>query len=286
MLPTLGFIGAGKVGVALAGLWQRAGYPIGGVASRTHAHALLLANTVGAEAMLNPQQVVAACEVIFVTVPDDAIAATVASLVPADWTGKLVVHTSGALDLHVMAGLVERGAAVASLHPAFPFTAAPPVADMLAGTTFAIEAPQTAIHDLLAAMVTALDGVTLTIPVGQKSLYHAALCICSNYTVTLYGVAQRLLLDMGASRSSTDQALRSLLTATLHNLVTMEVASALTGPLVRSDLTTLHAHLAALPDAASRHLYTVLARATYPLLAARDVALDGIEEVLYERDVL
>jgi predicted short-subunit dehydrogenase-like oxidoreductase (DUF2520 family) len=124
------------------------------------------------------------------------------------------------------------------------------------------------------------------VPPGSKALYHAALVIASNYTVTLYAAAERLLLSMGADRAAADAALNALVGVTVENLRRQGVPDALTGPLVRADVGTLAAHLRALRDAdpALEEVYRALARLTYPLVEARGVSLDPIEHLLRQED--
>lgn len=74
-------------------------------------------------------------------------------------------------------------------------------------------------------------------------MYHAALVFVSNYTVTLYAVAQQLMADLGFDREAASLALNPLLSGTVTNLLRQGVPLALTGPLVRGDGRTLTAHL-------------------------------------------
>ena len=69
----IGFVGAGKVGSALAILLQRAGYRIAGVASRTGESANKLATRLNCP-VLSKEDVAKRSEVLFITTSDDAIA--------------------------------------------------------------------------------------------------------------------------------------------------------------------------------------------------------------------
>src|ERR1700731_47513 len=97
-LPALGFIGAGRVARCLGAVWARAGSPVPAVASRSRASAERFASEVpGCEAYDQPQQVVDAAELIFITVPDDAIAPSAAAL--RFRPGQAAVHCRGASDV-------------------------------------------------------------------------------------------------------------------------------------------------------------------------------------------
>lgn len=283
MKPSLGVIGAGKVGSALARLLAAREWPVVAIWSLDPADALMLADAVGAEATGSPLEVLRRCDLTLLTVPDDAITPLAEQLAAANPPPCAVVHTSGALGAEALALLAARGMRTGSLHPAFPFAGGLPD---LRGAAFAVEAVDSTLHGWLLALVEALGGVPLVIPPGGKAQYHAALVLCSNYTVTLYDAAERLLLALGIERGAAGAALTALLAGTLANLQARGVPDALTGPLVRADVGTLRLHLRALRgvDPALAALYTALARQSAPMLAARGVPWDEIERLLKEEE--
>src|SRR5262249_58450351 len=106
--PTLGIIGAGRVGTGLALSLARAGHKIVAVASRTAASSRALARRVRGARRVSPQEVADAADIVFLTVPDDAIE-TVASSIR--WRrGSACVHCSGAGDLDLLAKAAADGA--------------------------------------------------------------------------------------------------------------------------------------------------------------------------------
>jgi len=177
--------------------------------------------------------------------------------------------------------LAQRGALTGTLHPAYPFASVETAINGLPGAAFAIEADEPRLLAWLVELVRALDGHVLNIPPGQKALYHAALVIASNYAVTLYAVAEALLLDIGAERTAADAALNALVAGTVDNLRAQGLPAALTGPLTRADVTTIGAHLRALtPYPPVAEVYQALARLTYPVLRARGLNVEAIEALL------
>jgi predicted short-subunit dehydrogenase-like oxidoreductase (DUF2520 family) len=282
-LPALGIIGAGKVGSVLARLWHQSGCEVRGIYSRSEARAGALAAQVGAIVCCDtPDHVLQVADLTVLAVPDDAIETVANQLSLNDLAGKGVVHTSGAHDANSLAALAARGAMVGSLHPAFPFADIESALANLPGAAFAVEAEAPRLQRWLAELVRRLDGQVLVIPPGQKAVYHAALVIASNYAVTLYSLAERLLTGLGADVVVADQALNPLVRATAHNLQHQGVPAALTGPLVRGDAGTVKLHLDALGalDADVAALYVQLARLTLPMLAARGVELAAVEQAL------
>ena len=101
-LATVGFVGAGRTGSALALNLAQAGYPVVAVASRSAASAHRLAARIGGCTPLPDAQAVAGtAELVFVTTPDDVIAQVVSGV---SWhSGQGVVHCSGALGLEPLA---------------------------------------------------------------------------------------------------------------------------------------------------------------------------------------
>jgi predicted short-subunit dehydrogenase-like oxidoreductase (DUF2520 family) len=279
--PSLGIVGAGKVGSTLARLWYGEGYRITAVYSPTNDHALTLAEQVNAAITASPSEVVDVSDMTLLTVPDDRIEFVAEGLKNSEVIGRAVVHTSGVRDSSVLASLAEHGAMTGSLHPVFPFANVEMALANLPGSAFAVEADVEPLRQWLTELVLALDGRVLEIPKGYKALYHAALAIASNYTVTLYAVAEQLLLQLGIGQEDADHALNPLVAATVENLRTQGVPGALTGPLVRADIHTITAHLEALGQVEERlkDIYISLARLSYPMLQARGVTPESIERI-------
>jgi predicted short-subunit dehydrogenase-like oxidoreductase (DUF2520 family) len=134
----------------------------------------------------------------------------------------------------------------------------------------------------LMELVHVLNGQIIMIPAGQKALYHAALAIASNYTVTLYAIAQALLISLGAERSVVNNALNVLVEATVENIRQQGIPQALTGPLSRADVTTIQSHLAAIDDETLRSVYKGLARLSIPMLEQRGVNVRLLHSILQD----
>ena len=268
----VGFIGAGKVGTALAALLHARGVDIAGVTGRTGASSARMAHDSGLDssAVLPRADTLARAAIVFLTVPDDAIAPLCAEIAAqGGWReGQCVVHCSGALPSSVLQPAREAGALAASFHPLQAFASVEAALANLPGSTFGIEGDKPLV-EVLDRLVEVLGGTALHLTPEQKRLYHAAASIASNYTVALAGLASDLLVSAGVSPDA-NTALRyllPLLRGTVDNLGTLGLPQALTGPLARGDVGTVARHLEALdhidPDLA--RLYRLLAHMTLPL---------------------
>lgn len=281
----VGIVGIGKVGETLARLLYGQGVAIGAIYSRRRSVASALAKRVEADFALSAANVVGACDLTLLTVPDDAIEVVAGEIASANYIeGKMVVHTSGVHSVDVLDPLAAKGVIVGSLHPAYPFADVEKAVFGLRGATFAVEAEDRRLAAALKVLVMTMGGRMLQIAPGQKAAYHAALVLTSNYTVTLYALASRLLAGMGAEREAIDGALQTLLQATVDNLVEKGVADALTGPIARGDLGTVRAHLGGLTGATA-DIYKALGLATVGIVLEKGLPEDtaAILETILKR---
>jgi predicted short-subunit dehydrogenase-like oxidoreductase (DUF2520 family) len=215
-------------------------------------------------------------------VPDDVITSVAQEIADQteNLTGKSVVHTSGAHSIKTLAALT--GARLGSLHPALPFADVETAAKAVHGVTFALETDDEILQQQLTYLVYLLNGRIIHVPTEKKALYHAALVFASNYTVTLYNMAEQLLASFSDDDKAITGALNTLILATVQNLQAKGTPAALTGPLVRGDVGTIAAHLQALGQFDDRFVegYAMLARQTYNMLEQRGVNTQHIEQTL------
>jgi predicted short-subunit dehydrogenase-like oxidoreductase (DUF2520 family) len=265
-------IGAGKVGTALAALLHARGVEVVAVSGRTLEDSRRMAISAGLSTRTASSRAgtVASAGLVFLTVPDDAIGPLCEEIARSEgWrAGQGVVHCSGALPSDVLQAAREQGALAASFHPLQTFASLDAAVAHMPGSTFALEGDP-ALVEQLERLVDLLGGTPLHLRAEQKTLYHAAATIASNYTVTLAALASDLLVRGGISPDA-NAALRHLiplLRGTIDNLDALGLPDALTGALARGDAGTVARHIEALqacaPDTA--RIYRHLARLTLPL---------------------
>jgi predicted short-subunit dehydrogenase-like oxidoreductase (DUF2520 family) len=160
--------------VALA----QAGYRVTAIASRTLASAQgLAARVVGCAAYDKAQQVVSACDLVFISTPDDAIGAVAAALT---WRpGQGVVHCSGATSLEVFAQPCVQGALPGALHPFQAVASIEAGVASLPGTTFGIEAEEP-VRTFLITLAQAFTRPSHCVERCDKVLYHLSAVTMGN----------------------------------------------------------------------------------------------------------
>lgn len=283
MMIRLGFIGLGKVGTTLAMAWHQVGVPVVSLYSRHEE--LSRAKQFNACWCTDPAQVVDKADVTFLSVTDSAIAQVTEQLVAtrADLTDKIILHCSGAHTSAVLCPLMELQAQIGSLHPSLPFAEPSLTLPKLEGSVFVLETPFPAVVEVCQTLCGRLGVQLAYIEASMKPLYHVALVYASNYTVTLYSIAERLLEQLDFNQSERSQILKTLLDATVQNILQHGATHALTGPLVRGDANTVEAHLEILPTHSLHELYRLLALETFPLLMKRGTDTSSLAPVLSRR---
>jgi predicted short-subunit dehydrogenase-like oxidoreductase (DUF2520 family) len=281
----LGFVGAGRIARALAQRWQAAGQPVVAVSSRTPASAQTLAGHIaGCRAVASPDDVAAQADVIFLATPDDDLRGVADDL--ANVAGKMVVHLSGASELSVLDGARQRGALVGAFHPIFLFAGLPDEAQRMGGCSISIEAQEPA-ADVLRALVATLGCKPLSIPAGQRALYHGAANYAASFVLCLLDEAAVLWEHVGIDRQATFEAMWPLIEGTLASAHSKGLSGALAGPLSRGDVNTVKRHLAAFDALGGDHgaLYRTLSLRALSLSRQgpgrrHGEALDTIETLL------
>lgn len=259
---TVGVVGAGRVGSALGAALERAGHRVV-AASGVSAATLHRISTLLPHAQVGtPEQVAMAAEVVVVSVPDDALAGVVRGLAGSGALrpGQIVLHTSGAHGLAVLAPVEGAEARPLALHPAMTFAGQPTDVERLAGISYGVTAPDD-LHPLAARLVADLGGSIEWVNEQDRALYHAGLAHGANHLVTLVNEAMDRLRDAGVRNP--ERVLAPLLRASLENTLRHGDA-ALTGPIARGDAGTVARHLATIeataPDSVAT--YRALARRT------------------------
>ncbi|WP_346353689.1 Rossmann-like and DUF2520 domain-containing protein [Azotosporobacter soli] len=280
MTLTIAVIGAGKVGSALARALQISGCDIAAVFSRRRSCAERLAQEVGATVTNCAAEAAALADVVLLATPDAVIADVAEELRSAGCLreGQSVLHMAGALGGEPLASLAGGPASLGCLHPLQTF-AGGEAKEAFQNVFFAIDGDPEACA-CAGRLVEMLDGRAFQLPETERSRYHAAACMVSNYLVVLVQWAVRRYGEFGLAEADALPALLPLIRGTVLNLQRVGTEKALTGPISRGDAATVAAHLAVLPDGLEREIYQVLGRgALAPLVEKQRLTTDVCKEI-------
>jgi predicted short-subunit dehydrogenase-like oxidoreductase (DUF2520 family) len=277
MTSTIAIVGAGRVGRVLGRSLRACGWMIGAVITRSAATARSATRAIGGgHPFERMTRRVMDADVVLIATPDDSIgevAKDLARIGGEEWRGKIVLHTSGAMDDRVLEPLARLGAATGSMHPLQTFSGrgAPP----LEGVTFVIQGDRRA-QQVARRVARALGGVPVTLRRGAKPAYHAAATFAAPYFLTLIESSTRILMRSGFSRHRARLALLPLIRQTLANYERFGARKAWTGPVARGDFSTVARHRAALAEWPEEffHSYAAMAR-----LSARVLASDAKQKL-------
>jgi len=278
--PRITIVGAGNLGTALATCLHGAGYAIDQIVFResraSRRKASRLAQIVGARAVAMTHARIDA-EVVWLCVPDDAIAEVVRALGPkADWARKVVLHSSGALTSDELAMLRRSGAHGASVHPMMTFVAGSQPS--LVGVPFAIEGDAAAVR-ASRAIVKGLGGKAYSIRAQDKVAYHSWGTFASPLLTALLATTEQVADAAGVHRRDAKRRMLPILQQTLANYAALDAAGSFSGPIVRGDLETIRRHLQVLRKVpAADEVYAALAKAAVRYLPGKRKRL--VQELL------
>ena len=247
--PRLGLIGGGRVGKGLSLAFSRCGYDVVGVAGRSPREKQMIFETAA---------------VIFLTVPDDALAGVAREL---PWrAGKSAVHCSGAAELSVLDHAKKAGAQVGGFHPLQMFADAEVSARGLKACAIAVEAEDPLAATLL-RMVADVGARPLRVPPGTRAAYHAAAHYAGPFITALLAEAVTIWGRVGIREEDALAALLPLARGSLDAMAHSGLSQAMAGSVARGDVHTLQRHLHSLAalDPALKDFYCRLALKTLPL---------------------
>src|SRR5713101_5055518 len=175
MPNSLAIIGAGRLGRALGRRLREPGWRIGVVVTRSEPSARRAVRFIGdGKACAGMTRRILASRVILIATPDDEIAVVAQELArigEEELRGRVVLHTSGAMDSAVLDAVHERGAMVGSMHPLQSFSGVS--VPSLEGKVFTIERETQAVR-VARQIARSLGGLPVRISGSKKILYHTS----------------------------------------------------------------------------------------------------------------
>lgn len=259
---SVGIISAGRVGSALGHALERAGHVVVACSAVSHASRERARRRLPETAIRPVQKVAARAELVLLAVPDAELATVVSGLAATQAVrpGAIVVHTSGANGIGVLAPLTEQGCLPLAVHPAMTFTGSDEDVERLPNSCFGVTAADDVGYAIGQSLVLEIGGEPFRVREDARTLYHAALAHASNHIVTVVADAvealraalwgQELLgqqLIDGAPGGIAERVIAPLTRAAVENTLQRGQA-ALTGPVARGDADVVAAHLRALAE--------------------------------------
>lgn len=258
----VGIISAGRVGTALGVALERADHVVVACSAISAKSRRLAERRLPDTPVLPVTDVADHAELLLLSVPDSELPGLVRGLAAtrAVRRGTIVVHTSGANGISVLAPLTEQGCVPLAIHPAMTFTGADEDIARLGETCFGITAADEIGYAIAQALVLEVGGEPFGVREDARTLYHAALAHGSNHVVTLVADAltalraalqgQELLGQEtvgDAPGGLAERIIGPLVRAAVENTL-QRGQGALTGPVARGDARAVGAHLHALSD--------------------------------------
>lgn len=239
-------IGSGKLGISLISALLKTQYiELAAIYNRNFSHSQGVALQLGVGRAVVSITDLPPADLTLICSPDDSLAAigrALASL-PGLKRDSLVIHCSGVHTAEVFGFPATLPVKKASCHPLKSFAFPDFSGQALEKTACILEGDEEALV-WLEEQMPRIGATCHRIKSAQKTTYHLAACMASNYLVTLAQAATDLFNQIGIDPGQSQQLIVQLMQGTLNNLTRIAPPSrALTGPIQRGDVNTILSHL-------------------------------------------
>lgn len=242
-------IGSGNVATHMAAAFKNAGHSIVQVYSPNMQNAALLAYHVKADAIDDLQNINPDTDLFVIAVNDDVIGRVAEKLATFK---KLMVHTSGAVDLYTLLAFSDN---VGVFYPLQTFSKVKEVD--FSNVPVCIEGNDANITNLLQQLAQTISNKVYLIDSAKRKTLHLAAVFACNFSNYLYNIAQQLL----AKQDIDFELLRPLILETAEKVQHNLPANVQTGPAIRNDKHTMDAHIELLQSAPElQQLYILLSQ--------------------------
>ncbi len=244
----ISIIGAGRLGTSLGVALSKKGYRIKSLSCQTSLSADESQKIIGeGKSSTDNIQTARAGDMVILCLPDEEIVKVTKELSAAsiNWSKKFVFHCSGLLSSEILKPLKTKGALTASIHPVQSFAHKKTPPEQFENIYFGLEGETQALEESQ-KIIRKLGGHCFIIAAENKTLYHTACSIASNFFVVLLDAASSLLKKVGLQEEQAFKVLLPLVKGTLHNVKKFDIHASLTGPVIRGDKASVEKHLEAL----------------------------------------
>jgi len=205
-------------------------------------------------------------DVVIISVQDNIIESVIKKLqsLKIDYSGKIILHTSGALNSDVFNSLNISKSRVGSFHPIQTFNRFYiRRSEVLKGIYFGIEGGIIA-KKFQKELCKKFKSSYIEIPKEKKFIYHTACVIASNFLVTYVNILSDIIKMIGLNEEKTYKIFEPIIIETLLNISQHGYVKSLTGPYERNELITIKGHLQSISEENPSLIpfYTSLAKET------------------------
>lgn len=276
MALRLNIIGCGNVGKSLAHLWLKFGvFQIQDVCNRSLESAQNACTFIGQGNPIYSFDDLRPADVFLIGTADQLIANCCELLVKSNvlQAGNIVFHCSGALPASILDSAKSAGAFIASIHPIKSFADPSLCITNFVGTFCGAEGDAAALIELEKAFQ-AIGGQTLHVDSANKTFYHAASVVASNYLTALLELSIQSYVRAGLTREQALKIIEPIAHGTIKNIIELDTARALTGPIARGDISTVSTQLNAFNEWKPKYgeLYRLLGGVALDLSVIKDAA--------------
>ncbi len=253
---TIGFIGAGKVGVTLGKYFKEKGLEVKGFYSKSPQSAKWAAQFTNSANYESLQDIINNCDMLMFTVPDGQIAEVWEeakfqiinqSVEKKTASHKMICHCSGLHSSKIFSEIEGTNCAGYSIHPLCAINDKETSWQYMNDVLFTIEGHDAYMKEIQ-QMFQLLENQTQVLDASKKAVYHAAASLASNHLVGVFSMAVDTFLQCGFSEEEATKQLYHLAAGNLEQIREKGCVDALTGPIERGDVDTVQRHIRVLSE--------------------------------------
>lgn len=243
---TINIIGGGRVGRTLGHLLYKEGIAeVNQVFCRNARNAEEACNFIGSGEPITSLEDLTQATINIVSTRDDAIRVTsdkIARESGFNFKSMMFIHCSGAMSAKDgLSSLGEKGALIASCHPAISFSSPGKASEIFRGAYCGIEGDDMACL-VMSKIFDHIGFRSFHLSSSQKDLYHAACVASNNFIYALGHMATKMFKTSGVDQSLPKELTVSIMKNALDNLGALDFKDVLSGPIARGDVDTISKH--------------------------------------------
>lgn len=254
----IGFIGAGKVGFSFGKYLSENKFKLSGYYSKNNLSSKEASIFTNSKFYLSIKDVVNESDIICVSTPDDEILNIWSELREYNISKRVICHFSGTLSSDVFTHIEQFGAYGYSIHPLFAICDKYNSYKSLKNAFITLEGDSRYINNIKSAFNSLGNDVKI-INKKDKTLYHAASVISSNFVLALINISKSYLKTYGFKEEEALKALNPLIINNIKNIMENGIIDSLTGPIERNDVETIIRHYEKLNET-DKEIYKLLSK--------------------------